>query len=120
MTKRYVNQWGIYIVDFGKPCGSVQGGTRLAVVLQNCIGNQFSPTTICVPLTTQHKKNLPTHYNLYHKDYDFLTDSIVLCEQVCTIDIKEQVKGYKGMLNNNDRKNLYNTFSNNFILQMYT
>lgn len=114
--KRYVNQWGIYVVDFGENKGSVQGEIRPAIVIQNCIGNQFSPTTICIPLTTQNKKDLPTHYKLYKTDYPFLDDSIVLCEQVTTIDVSEQIVQYVGMIRQEDKEKLYDTFLKNFIL----
>lgn len=118
--KKYVNQWGIYVVDFGKSKGSVQQGVRLAIILQNCIGNQFSPTTICVPTTTKHKNKIPTHYDLRGKEYDFLNDCTVLCEQVTTIDVDSQVLCYKGMLKDVDRENLYNVFLNNFVLNTNT
>lgn len=114
--KKVISQWGIYVVDLGEPYGSVQGGIRLAVILQNNIGNQFSPTTICLPMTTQHKKDLPIHYKLFKKDYPFLENSTVLCEQVMTVDIDKQVKQRVGFIRNEDKKELYNVFSKNFNL----
>lgn len=115
--RRFVNQWGIYVVDFGQNKGSVQSGKRLAVIMQNCIGNQFSPTTICIPLTTQNKKPLPTHYYIQKKDYPCIeSDSVLLCEQVTTIDVQSQVGQYIGMIRDKDKKEIYYRFLNNFIL----
>lgn len=89
-------------VDFGKPIGSVQGGIRPALVIQNNIGNRFSPTTIVVSLTTQSKKEIATHYKLSKDTYKFLTeDSIVLAEQIMTISEK-QIKKKIGSINQKD------------------
>lgn len=60
----------------------IQGGTRPVLIIQNDIGNHFSPTIIVAPITTAHKaKKLPTHYTYYHtKSY-----GTILCEQIMTI-----------------------------------
>lgn len=77
----------IYYADLGKTLGSEQGGIRLVCVVQNDIGNIFSQTIIIVPLTSQTKPNLPTHLIVNGTP----KESILLCEQLRTID-KSRVK----------------------------
>lgn len=115
--RKFVNQWGIYIVALGEKGGSVQNGTRPCVILQNAIGNGCSPTTICLPITSSlSKPSIPPHYILYQKDYPFFdcAENIVLCEQVTTVDVNKQVQKYLGMLNVRDRQELFNKFMENF------
>jgi mRNA interferase MazF len=82
----YPKRGEIYEADLGVGDGSEQAGIRPVLIIQNNIGNHYSPTTICVPLTSKAKKNMPTHHLVSKKTYDFLTyDSIVLCEQIKTI-----------------------------------
>ncbi len=115
--RKFVNQWGIYIVALGEKGGSVQNGTRPCVILQNAIGNGCSPTTICLPITSSlSKSSIPPHYVLYQDDYPFFAckENIVLCEQVTTIDVNKQVQKYLGMLNVKDRQKLFCKFMQNF------
>lgn len=117
IMRKFVNQWGIYIVSLGEKDGSVQSGTRPCVILQNAIGNSCSPTTICLPITSsQTKSSIPPHYTLYRKDYPFFDceENTVLCEQVTTIDVSKQVQKYLGMLNVQDRQRLFCKFIENF------
>ena len=77
--------------------GSEQGGTRPVVVLQNDIGNFYCPTLIVSPLTSRLEKNeLPTHYRV-RKAKNLPAKSIVLLEQIKTID-KQRIKHYLGKL----------------------
>lgn len=95
----YYHRGDLYIADLGPYNGSVQGGTRPVLVLQNNAGNFFCPTLIIAPLTTHiwKKRNQPTHYILENvKGLD--GDSAVLLEQITTID-KRQVKKYLGKVN---------------------
>jgi len=71
--------------------GSLQGGTRPVLIVQNNIGNKYSPTTIVVPLTSKAKQsNLPTHVTLNPYDVieprDNFIESTILCEQIITVD----------------------------------
>ena len=94
----YYHRGDLYIADLGPYNGSVQGGTRPVLVLQNNAGNYFCPTLIVTPLTTHtwKKPNQPTHYML--EDVRGLDSaSIVLTEQIITID-KRQVKKYLGKI----------------------
>jgi len=87
----------VLLADFGKNNGSIQGGCRPCVVIQNDIGNLYSPTLIVVPLTTEMKKlNMPNHRILYRSTCNGLKrDSMVLGEQICVIN-KDVVKDKLG------------------------
>ena len=85
----YPKRGDIYEADLGTGDGSEQAGVRPVLIIQNNVGNHYSPTVICVPLTSKAKKDMPTHYTLTKDNYYFLTyDSIVLCEQIKTISKK--------------------------------
>lgn len=88
----------ILIADLGKPTGSVQGGCRPVVVIQNDIGNKHAPTLIVAPITsrTWKKSKQPTHYHLDKMDC-LSESSMVLLEQITTID-KSRVKKFIGKL----------------------
>lgn len=96
----------IIMVDLGQNQGCVQSGKRPAVVIQNNIGNRFSTTTIVVPITGKSKKELPTHHELYKKDYCCLKyDSTILAEQLLTIS-KDQILEVIGYLRKVDSEKL--------------
>ncbi len=96
----------IIMVDFGELQGSVQKGIRPGVVIQNDIGNKHSTTTIVVPITGRIKKTLPTHHELFSKNYYCLKcDSTILAEQVITIS-KEQILDIIGHLREEDEVKL--------------
>ncbi|MBQ3300213.1 MAG: type II toxin-antitoxin system PemK/MazF family toxin [Ruminococcus sp.] len=81
----------VYLVDFGKGYGSEQGGVRPAVIVQNNIGNKYSPTTIVVPVTSrQTKAHIPTHVRV--KGACFSKRSLALTEQVVTIDKRRIIR----------------------------
>lgn len=85
----------IFFADLSPVVGSEQGGTRPVLVLQNDIGNQYSPTTIVAAITSQISKGkLPTHVEVTAKSSGLEKDSVILLEQVRTIDksrLKEKV-----------------------------
>lgn len=77
----------IYFAQLNPVVGSEQGGIRPVVVVQNDIGNQYSPTTIILAITSQiNKAKLPTHIELKAKEYGLEKDSVILAEQIRTID----------------------------------
>lgn len=78
----------IFLCDFSRlAIGSMQGGTRPCVIVDNHMACAFSPCIHCVPLTSQDKKDLPLHYKLDKTECDALDkDSIALCEQYTLID----------------------------------
>ena len=84
---RVVDIGEIYICNFGQDNGSVQSGVRPCVIVDNKNACVFSPCIHCVPLTTQSKKDVPLHYELFKKDYMCLeSNSTALCEQYTLID----------------------------------
>ena len=77
----------IYFAQLNPVVGSEQGGIRPVVVVQNDIGNQYSPTTIILAITSQiNKAKLPTHIELKAEPYGLERDSVILAEQIRTID----------------------------------
>jgi len=76
----------IWLADLNSNAGNEQGGIRPVLIIQNNIGNRFSPTVICAVLTSKPKKHLPTHVYLKAGEYNLDRDSVVLLEQVKTID----------------------------------
>ena len=77
----------VYFADLSPVVGSEQGGVRPVLVIQNDIGNRFSPTVIVAAITAQiQKAKLPTHVEIDAKRYGFERDSVLLLEQIRTID----------------------------------
>lgn len=83
----------IYYANLSPVLGSEQGGVRPVLILQNDMGNQFSPTTIVAAITGRKKTELPTHIFLMSKELP--KSSIVLLEQIRTID-KSRIREYIG------------------------
>lgn len=90
----------IYYADLRPVVGSEQGGIRPVLIVQNDLGNKYSPTTIVVMLTSKSKKsNIPTHVEIHSDGMNGLEkDSIALCEQFRTID-KMRLKDKIGSVN---------------------
>lgn len=79
----------IYYADLRPVIGSEQGGVRPVLIIQNDIGNKHSPTVICAAITSRmNKAKLPTHIELNASKYDMVKDSVILLEQLRTIDKK--------------------------------
>lgn len=79
----------LYYADLSPVIGSEQGGIRPVLVVQNDIGNKYSPTVIAAAITSQiNKAKLPTHIEIHAGDYGLAKDSVVLLEQIRTIDKK--------------------------------
>lgn len=79
----------IYYADLRPVIGSEQGGIRPVVIIQNDIGNKHSPTIICAAVTSKlNKAKLPTHIELNSEQYEIVKDSVILLEQLITIDKK--------------------------------
>lgn len=82
-----VKRGDVYFADLSPVVGSEQGGVRPVLVIQNDIGNRFSPTVIVAAITAQiQKAKLPTHVEIDAKAYGFDRDSVILLEQIRTID----------------------------------
>ena len=84
-----MNRGAIYSADIRPVVGSEQGGIRPVLIVQNDVGNRYSPTVICAAITSKlHKANLPTHIELSSCESDMIKDSVILLEQLRTIDKK--------------------------------
>ncbi|MBO8178467.1 type II toxin-antitoxin system endoribonuclease NdoA [Aeribacillus pallidus] len=82
-----VKRGDVYFADLSPVVGSEQGGVRPVLVIQNDIGNRFSPTVIVAAITAQiQKAKLPTHVEIDAERYGFERDSVILLEQIRTID----------------------------------
>lgn len=90
-----VKRGDIYYADLRPVVGSEQGGVRPVLIIQNDMGNRYSPTVICAAITSKmNKAKLPTHIALDSENYGIVKDSVILLEQVRTIDksrLKEKV-----------------------------
>ena len=96
-----IKRGDIYYADLRPVVGSEQGGVRPVRIIQNDVGNKHSPTVICAAITSQmHKAKLPTHVELKCKEYALAKDSVVLLEQLRTID-KKRLKDKVCHLDNN-------------------
>ena len=84
-----VKRGDIFYADLSPVVGSEQGGLRPVLIVQNDVGNKHSPTVICAAITSKmNKAKLPTHIELNASLYDMDKDSVVLLEQLRTIDKK--------------------------------
>jgi mRNA interferase MazF len=93
-----IRRGDIYYADLSPVVGSEQGGMRPVLIVQNDVGNRFSPTVIAAAITSQKDKaRLPTHIQLNSLGSGLARDSIVLLEQIRTID-KKRLKEHMGRL----------------------
>lgn len=82
----------VFYADLRPVVGSEQGGVRPVLIIQNDVGNKYSPTVICAAITSKlNKAKLPTHIELDAKRYGLVKDSVILLEQLRTID-KQRLK----------------------------
>ena len=82
-----VQRGEVYFADLSAVVGSEQGGVRPVLILQNNIGNRFSPTVIVAAITAQiQKAKLPTHVEINANKYGFERNSVILLEQIRTLD----------------------------------
>lgn len=105
-SKIIVRRGEIFYVNLEKGIGSEQGGIRPVVIIQNETGNIYSPTVIIAAITSQqHKKNIPTHVNINSEEYGLNKDSVILLEQIRTID-KSRLKEKIGRLSKKDMEKI--------------
>lgn len=82
-----IRRGDVYYADLRPVVGSEQGGIRPVLIIQNDVGNRHSPTVICAAITSQmNKAKLPTHVELDSNKYAMVKDSVILLEQLRTID----------------------------------
>lgn len=95
---KFIKRGELYYADLSPVIGSEQGGVRPVLVVQNDVGNRYSPTVIAAAVTSKMTKaKLPTHIELCASDYGLSKDSVVLLEQIRTID-KRRLKERIGLL----------------------
>ena len=93
-----IKRGDIYYADLSPVVGSEQGGVRPVLIIQNDIGNRYSPTVIAAAITSRSTKaNLPTHIRLMANESGLAKDSVVLLERIRTID-KRRLKERMGSL----------------------
>lgn len=84
-----VKRGDMYYADLSPVVGSEQGGVRPVLIVQNDIGNKYSPTVIAAAITSQiNKAKMPTHIEISAESYGLAKDSVILMEQIRTIDKK--------------------------------
>ena len=84
-----VKRGDIYYADLSPVVGSEQGGIRPVLIIQNDVGNKYSPTVIAAAITSRiNKAKMPTHIELPAQDYGLSKDSVILTEQIRTLDKK--------------------------------
>jgi mRNA interferase MazF len=111
-----VKRGEIYYADLNPVQGSEQGGLRPVLIVQNDVGNKHSPTVIAAAITSQREKaKLPTHIELAADKCGLRTDSVVLLEQIRTID-KRRLKERMGELEPEDMKHVNTALTVSFGL----
>ena len=94
VKKLVVKRGDIYYADLSPIIGSEQGGVRPVLIIQNDVGNRHSPTIICAAITSRmNKAKLPTHIEISSGRYHLVKDSVILLEQIRTID-KQRLREY--------------------------
>ncbi len=111
-----VKRGDIFYADLSPVIGSEQGGVRPVLIVQNDVGNKFSPTVIAAAITSKMEKNkLPTHIEVNAADCGLSKNSVVLLEQVRTID-KKRLRERMGALDTNDMSKVNDAISVSFGL----
>jgi mRNA interferase MazF len=97
-----VKRGDIFYADLSPVVGSEQGGVRPVIIIQNDVGNKYSPTVIVAAITSQiNKAKLPTHVEISSEEYGLNKDSVVLLEQIRTLD-KRRLKEKIGHMTDED------------------
>ncbi len=111
-----IKRGDIYYADLSPVVGSEQGGVRPVLIVQNDVGNKYSPTVIAAAITSRlEKNNLPTHIKVNAADCGLSKNSVVLLEQVRTID-KRRLREKMGALDINDMNKVNSAISVSFGL----
>lgn len=111
-----VKRGEIYYADLSPVVGSEQGGMRPVLIVQNDVGNKYSPTVIAAAITSQkYKTKLPTHIQVDAIECGLAKDSIILLEQIRTID-KRRLKEKMGTLGNKEMRRVNDALQVSFGL----
>ena len=106
----------MFYADLSPVVGSEQGGIRPVLIIQNDVGNKYSPTVIAAAITSQtNKSKLPTHINIPSKEYGLMKDSVILAEQIRTID-KSRLKEKIGQIDSTTMNQVNNALGVSFGL----
>ncbi len=109
----------IYYADLSPVIGSEQGGIRPVLIVQNDMGNKHSPTVIAAAITSQSEKaKLPTHISVRAQNCGLSKNSVVLLEQIRTID-KKRLKEKMGSLDESSMAQVNNALSVSFGLRQF-
>ncbi len=112
-----VKRGDIFYADLSPVIGSEQGGIRPVLVVQNDVGNKYSPTVIAAAITSKiNKAKLPTHIEIDAKEFGLNRDSVILLEQVRTID-KQRLREKIGSLDEKQMKKVNEALSISFGLE---
>ena len=111
-----IKRGDIYYADLSPVIGSEQGGVRPVLIVQNDVGNRYSPTVIAAAITSQQSKaKLPTHIPIEAQECGLSRDSVVLLEQIRTID-KQRLKERMGAVDEDSMSKVDNAISISFGL----
>ncbi|MCR5652326.1 MAG: type II toxin-antitoxin system PemK/MazF family toxin [Ruminococcus sp.] len=111
-----IKRGDIYYADLSPVVGSEQGGVRPVLIVQNDVGNRYSPTVIAAAITSQQSKaKLPTHIPIEAQGSGLSRDSVVLLEQIRTID-KQRLKERMGAVDENSMNKVNDAISISFGL----
>ena len=111
-----IRRGDIYYADLSPVIGSEQGGLRPVLIVQNDVGNRYSPTVIAAAITSKMgKTKLPTHIDIFADQVGLAKDSIILLEQVRTLD-KKRLKERMGHLDDSVMREVNNAISISFGL----
>ena len=114
-----IKRGDIYYADLSPVIGSEQGGVRPVLIVQNDVGNKYSPTVIAAAITSQQSKaNIPTHIQIGSESSGLAKNSVVLLEQVRTID-KKRLKEKMGSVDQNAMSRIDQAISISFGLGAY-
>ena len=119
VIKVLVKRGEIYYADLSPVVGSEQGGVRPVLIVQNDVGNKYSPTVIAAAITSQHDKSrLPTHIEVNAGSCGLARDSVVLLEQIRTLD-KHRLRERAGQITPEDQKRVDQALDVSLVLTSY-
>ncbi len=114
-----IKRGDIFYADLSPVVGSEQGGLRPVLIVQNDVGNKYSPTVIAAAITSKiTKSKLPTHIDIYASSVGLSKDSVVLLEQIRTLD-KTRLKEQVGHLDDAHMRQINEAISVSFGLSTY-
>ena len=115
-----IKRGDIYYADLSPVVGSEQGGIRPVLIVQNDVGNKYSPTVIAAAITSRtDKSKLPTHIDVFANKFGLETNSVVLLEQIRTLD-KKRLREKMGHLDESVMSKVNNAISVSFGLSGLT